>query len=253
MSGWKNNKNDANKIINTESSNISKDNSIELEEKSNKSQIETKEDKIKKTKELIKKLLKESLDQRLIISEKKGTNHMNIIKTTLELTKSLTNITKVMNKQRQEKLKKDKGKQNKLKQNRYGRSNKRGISPRKPGAIRTNHSRAKTPSHMNRTGTRDKSSTIMGLKRELIKNRANMDMLRSSKTIQTERGPKLFNNRQKIVVKKRKSSNNIKKFDQINDAKLDELQTISIASLNTNKTNTTFNTVNNSRTNIRNP
>ena len=93
----------------------------------------------------------------------------------------------------------------------------------------------------------------MGLKRELIKNRANMDMFRSSKTIQAEKGPKLFNNRQNIVVKKRKSSNNIKKYHQSHDANLDELQTISIASLKTSKTNTTFNTVNNSRTNIRNP
>ena len=250
---------DINKRLNTESVNISNENSIEIVDNSNKSQTDIKEDKIKKTKELIRKLLKESLDKKLIISEKKSSNQITLIKTEIKSITSLTKDIEKWSKQIEEKIKKDKKKYSKIKQNRYGGGKRRGLSPHKPNnnnnTNRSSHYRAKTPSHLNKTGTdnRDKSSSIYGIKRELIKSRASMGM-RSSKTIQVERSSRAINSRQKFIVEKRKSSLNLKKINQMNDSNLDELQTISITSLKTNKTNTSsLNTVNNSRTNIKNP
>ena len=246
---------DINKKINTESVNISNENSIEIVDNSNKSQIDIKEDKIKKTKELIQKLLKESLDKKLMISEKKSSNQITIIKTEIKSITSLTKDIVKWSKQIEEKIKKDKKKYSKLRQNKYGGGKRRGLSPHRPNntnnTFRSSHYRAKTPSHLNKTGTdnRDKSSSIYGIKRELIKSRPSIGM-RSSKTIQVERSFRGINSR----VEKRKSSINLKKFNQMNDSNLDELQTISITSLKTNKTNTSsYNTVNNSRTNIKKP
>ena len=83
-----------------------------------------------KAKELIQRLLKESLDQRILNSERIARNQLISIKNTKDLTLSITNVTLRLSKQIQEKIKRDKEKQTKVK-NQKGTSikNKKGYSP----------------------------------------------------------------------------------------------------------------------------
>ena len=113
------NRDNKNLSINRDQTNYINDNSsIDLNVSLNKSQDDPKSNNLEKMKELLGKLLKESLDQRLALSEKTCKIHFMKIKTTLDITKTITNITKNMGKQIQEKLKKYKEKQSKLKSNR---------------------------------------------------------------------------------------------------------------------------------------
>ena len=241
--------------INRDQTNYINDNSsIDLNVSLNKSQDDPKSNNLEKMKELLGKLLKESLDQRLALSEKTCKIHFMKIKTTLDITKTITNITKNMGKQIQEKLKRDKEKQSKLKSNRN--TGKKKDSPRKPtfSNTRNNFFRAKTPSHMNKLGNRLQAKTpIMGLKRDLFKNKPNMPLTRNSRTIDANRNMHRVNVKNKTMGNKTSSSLNVKKYN-LNDSNLDDLQTMSVSSTKTNKTNTTaLNTISNSRINNKYP
>ena len=246
-------KNDKDIILNDDLINISSENNFDSESNLNKSQNESKINNLEKTKELLQKLLKESLENKLAISEKKAKIHFLKIKTTLELTNSITNLTMKMGKQIQEKIKKDREKQSKSKPNKAG-TNKKGMSPRKSAIgnnTKTSFYRAKTPSHINKKGnnkTNGKTS-IMGLKRDLIKSKSNISLIKSSKTLDAKRLNRR-NIRHRNMGSKTKSSTNIKKYGNTNDSNIEDLQTISVTSIKTNKTNTTvLNTISNSRIN----
>ena len=222
----------------------------------NNVQNESNDNKLEKTKEFLKQLLKESLDKRLTISEKKSRNHIMAINTTLELTNSIKNLAIRMNKQIQEKIKKDKEKQAKLKSNKGGKY-KKNFSPRKSAVSSTRISfyRAKTPLHMGKPGNniRDKSSLI-GLKKELIRSKSNIALARSSKATQANKGARRINIKQKNLENKPKSSSNFKKSLNTIDTNLDDLQTLSIISIKTNKTNNgTSNNISNKRSKNKNP
>ena len=236
---------------------INKDNIIysnfELEDNLNKDAQKTLEDKsnsLKKVKDILNKLFKESFEQKLSLLESKANKHSYIIKTTLETTKSITNLSIKMNKQIQEKIKKDKEKKSKLRTNRYGIGSRKGQSPNKSAIsnTRSNFYRAKTPSHINKPGTRtNKTPNIYGLKKELMKSKSNMTLVKNSKsTIPIDnKNSRRYNVRRKSMGKKTKSSINFN-----NNSNLDDLHTMSVSSIKTNKTNTTtLNTLNNSRIN----
>ena len=102
-----------NTSLNKDNTNINNDYSMKNDVDSNKEQKETKNNNMEIAKIILQKMLKESLDQRLKICEKKSKNHFLTINSTLETTKSITNLTIRMNRQIKEKIKKDKEKQSK--------------------------------------------------------------------------------------------------------------------------------------------
>jgi len=250
----KSNINNKNNILEKTPITTPNDYSIDIEDNSDKLKDDPKVNKFDKVKELLQKLLKQSLDQRLTTIDKKSKNQMIAIKNTLKTTYSITDVAIDMNKQIQEKLKKDKKKQSKFKTNKYS-SNKKQLSPHKAtnNSTRTNNFKVKTPSHINKTVNNSRGKSLMGIKRELIKNKPNMTLIRASKTIQVDRDRdkslRGYNTRQKSRGNRAISNNNIKKIINYNDdSNLDDLQTISVASIKTNKTNThTLNSLNNSR------
>ena len=248
-------------IINKENITLSKesikennDNNIKLEDNLNidaQKALEDKNNSLKKVKDILDKLLKDSFEQKLTLLEAKANKHSYIIKTTLETTKSITNLSIKMNKQIQEKIKKDKEKKSKSKSrtNRYGVGSRKGLSPNKSAIsnTRSNFYRAKTPSHISKPGTRNnKTPNIYGLKKELMKSKSNMTLVKNSKSTlpNDNKTSRRYNVRRKSMGKKNKSSINF------NNSNLDDLHTMSVSSIKTNKTNTTtLNTLNNSRIN----
>ena len=229
-----------------------KDNNIELEDNLNidaQKALEDKNNSLKKVKDILNKLLKDSFEQKLTLLEAKANKHSYIIKTTLETTKSITNLSIKMNKQIQEKIKKDKEKNSKSRTNRYGVGSRKGLSPNKSAIsnTRSNFYRAKTPSHISKPGTRNnKTPNIYGLKKELMKSKSNMTLVKNSKSTlpNDNKNSRRYNVRRKSMGKKNKSSINF------NNSNLDDLHTMSVSSIKTNKTNTTtLNTLNNSRIN----
>ena len=94
-----------------------------------------------KAKELIQKLLKESLDQRILNSEKTARSQLITLKNSNDLAITITNVTLKISKQIQEKIKRDKEmkeKQSKQRQSRLANlKNKKGSSPHKLNASRT--------------------------------------------------------------------------------------------------------------------
>ena len=251
----KSNINNKNNILEKEPINTPNDYSIDIEDNPDKLKDDPNVNKFDKVKELLQKLFKQSLDQRLTIIDKKSKNQMITIKNTLKLTYSITDVAIDMNKQIQEKLKKDKKKQSKFKTNKNS-GYKKQLSPHKTSnnTTRTNNFKVKTPSHINRTVNNSRGKSLMGIKRELIKNKPNMTLIRASKTIQVDRDRdkslRGYNIRQKSRGNRAISNNNIKKIINYNDdTNLDDLQTISVASIKTNKTNTNnLNSLNNSTT-----
>ena len=241
-------KDNINEILYKEEDNLLTESIKDFENNNNKSQDNIKVNNLNKAKELLKTLLKKSLDERLTLLEKKEKVPSILDKTTKELNKTITSISLKVNKIISDKIKKEKEKQSKLKPNKYG-GNKKGLSPRRAGIskTRTNFYRAKTPSHYNKTGNNIHNKTpIVGLKRELIKSKSNMALVKSSKTIDANRTSNRFYNKQRTMGSKNKSSVNIKKKNP-NDS--DDLQTMSVTSIKTNKTNntTTLNTISNSK------
>ena len=234
-----------NKILSEETLNFNIGNLLVADNNINK-ENESKINNMNKAKEILEKLLKESFDKRLKICEKNATNHLQIIKSTMDTTKAISSLATKINKQVQEKIKKDKEKQLKLKGGRG--AGKKGISPYKfnQTTTRNNFYRAKTPSKLTRI--RNSKTPTNGLKKELMKSKSNfMSIIKNQKlTIQTDKQSRKSNPQVKSIGKKRKSSLNFGKYN--NDSNLEELKTISVTSINTNKTNTTtLNTISNSR------
>ena len=211
---------------------------------------------LEKVKGLLQNLLKKSFEPKLTLLEKDTRIHFIKLHTTNELIKETTNITKRMVMQVQEKIKKSKEKQSSKRPSRFAGTKKPGLSPHKSAIsnTRNNFYRAKTPSHISKGNNAHNKSSIMGLKRELIKSKSNMALMKSSKTIDVARVGRRNNNKQKNMGNKSKTSINFKKYINPNDSNLDELQTISVTSIKTNKTNTTtLNTISNSRINNKYP
>ena len=93
-----------------------------------------------KAKELIQKLLKESLEQRILNSERKTRNQLITLKNSNDLAITVTKVTIRITKQIQEKLKRDKEnkeKQSKQRPSRLNLKNKKGYSPHKLTASKT--------------------------------------------------------------------------------------------------------------------
>ena len=234
-------------FLNKENSNINNEYSMEKNNDSNKEQKETKKSNIEIAKEILQKMLKKSLDQRLNICEKKSKSHFLAINSTLEITKSITNLTIRINRQINEKMKKDKEKQSK-RNNKYGRY-KKGLSPNKSIISNTHNNfyRSKTPSHMGKQGNIHNKTSILGPRREIIKSKSTI-VKNPRAAIQNEKNSRKINKKRTIGVKN-KSSISFNKYLN-NESNLDELQTISVTSIKTNKSNTTnLNTINNSRIN----
>ena len=211
---------------------------------------------LEKVKGLLQNLLKKSFEPKLTLLEKNTRIHFIKLHTTNELIKETTNIAKIMAIQVQEKIKKSKEKQSSKRPSRFAGTKKPGLSPHKSAIsnTRNNFYRAKTPSHLSKGNNTHNKNSIMGLKRELIKSKSNMALMKSSKTIDVARVGRRINNKQKNMGNKNKSSLNFKKYINPNDSNLDELQTISVTSIKTNKTNTTtLNTISNSRINNKYP
>jgi hypothetical protein len=131
---------------------------------------------------------------------------------------------------------------------------RKGLSTNKSAIsnTRSNFYRAKTPSHISKPGARNnKTPNIYGLKKELMKSKSNMTLVKNSKsTLIDNKNSRRYNVRRKSLGKKTKSSINFNKFLNTNNSNLDDLHTMSVSSIKTNKTNTTtLNTLNNSRIN----
>ena len=241
-----------NSVQSKEVKNTKKDCSIELKIESNKEieKVEIKNTKLEKAKEMLQKLLKDTLDKRLTICEKKSKNHFFIINSTSNTTHSLTNLTIKMNKQIQEKIKKDKEKQSKLRNNKYDIRSRKGLSPNKSNIIKThsNFYRNKTPSHINKTGKKiDNKTPIYSSRKDLFKNKSNNTLVKSSKS-------SVKGDRSSRRMSKRKSLGNkiISTINLNNDENnLEDLHSLSITSLKTFKINiNSLKTINNSK--IRN-
>ena len=194
-------------------------------------------DSIEKAKELIEKLLKESLDQRISILDKNSSKQLNIIKNSKDLANAVTNMTLRISKQIQEKIKKDKEKQNKLKQNKVNKF-KKGYSPHKSAVGKntsSNFYRSKTPSHIGKSNNNNihSKTPLVKLKKDLSKSKSNVTLGKKNLT----RNNGKYNIRRKSLGRKTKSSLNFKNCKNINDNSVDDLQTISVTSIKTNKTN----------------
>ena len=194
-------------------------------------------DSIEKAKELIEKLLKESLDQRISTLDKNSSKQLNIIKNSKDLANAVTNMTLRISKQIQEKIKKDKEKQNKLKQNKVNKF-KKGYSPHKSAVGKntsSNFYRSKTPSHIGKSNNNNihSKTPLVKLKKDLSKSKSNATLGKKNLT----RNNGKYNIRRKSLGRKTKSSLNFKNFKNINDNSVDDLQTISVTSIKTNKTN----------------
>ena len=109
------NKYDKDIILNNEQKSLFNEKNIEQSNNSNKLQDKEKVNNLEKAKELLKKLLKESLDKKLTLCEKNYQNYNINIKNIKEINESLTKLVIRMNKQIQEKIKKEKQKRNAIK------------------------------------------------------------------------------------------------------------------------------------------
>ena len=208
-----------------------------------------------KAKELIQRLLKESLDQRILNSERIARNQLISIKNTKDLTLSITNVTLRLSKQIQEKIKRDKEKQTKVK-NQKGTSikNKKGYSPHKSTTNKTstNFYRSKTPSHYGKNGnnTIHSKTPLTKLKKDLSKSKSNTSLIKNKTSLKNNGINNKNNIRRKSLGQKTKSSLNFKNFNNMNDYSIDDLHTVSVTSIKTNKINNiNINTVANSKLN----
>ena len=195
-----------------------------------------------KAKELIQKLLKESLDQRILNSEKTARSQLITLKNSNDLAITITNVTLKISKQIQEKIKRDKEmkeKQSKQRQSRLANlKNKKGSSPHKLNASRTttNFYRSKTPSHVGKNGNNIHSKTPLSkLKKDLSKSKPNL--IKRKLSSKNNGLNNKYNIRRKSLGRKTKSSLNFKNYKNMNDYSLDDLATQSVTSIKTNKTN----------------
>ena len=208
-----------------------------------------------KAKELIQRLLKESLEQRIFNSEKTTRNQLVTIKNTKDLAISITKVTLKISKQIEEKLKRDKEKQSKTKPIKVPNTkNKKGFSPHKLISNKTssNFYRSKTPSHYGKNGnsTIHSKTPLAKLKKDLSKSKSNVALIKGKNLLKNNGTNSKLNTRRKSLGRKTKSSLNFKNFNNTNDYSLDDLHTVSVTSIKTNKTNNiSINTVTNSKLN----
>ena len=207
-----------------------------------------------KAKELIQRLLKESLEQRIFNSEKRARNQLVTIKNTKDLAISITKVTLRISKQIDEKLKRDKEKQNKTKPTKTTNPKyKKGFSPHKLISNKTssNFYRSKTPSHYGRNVNNNihSKTPLAKLKKDLSKSKSNVALVKGKNLIKNNNGTNnKLNTRRKSLGRKTKSSLNFKNFNNVNDYSLDDLHTVSVTSIKTNKTNNiSINTVTNTK------
>ena len=208
------------------------------------SEIQIVNEKKEKAKDLIRRLLKESLEQRILTSERAARNQLLTIKNTKELTLSLTKVTQRISKQIEEKIKRDKEKQSsKIRPTKFTNTkNKKGLSPHKSAIIvktTSNFYRSKTPSHYGKNGNSNihSKTPLAKLKKDLTKSKSK-EVLIKNKNPSKNSGTNIKNNtRRKSLGRKTKSSLNFKNFNNVNDYSLDDLQTMSVTSIKTNKTN----------------
>ena len=195
-----------------------------------------------KAKELIQKLLKESLEQRILNSERKTRNQLITLKNSNDLAITVTKVTMRISKQIQEKLKRDKEnkeKQSKQRPSRLNLKNKKGYSPHKLTASKTttNFYRSKTPSHIGKNGNNNihNKTPLAKLKKDLSKSKPNLS--RTKLPIKANGVNSRYTVRRKSLGQKTKSSLNLKNYKNMNDYSLDDLATQSVTSIKTNKTN----------------
>ena len=205
-----------------------------------------------KAKELIQKLLKESLDQRILNSERTTRNQLILIKNTKELTLTITRVTQRISKQVDEKIKRDKEKQSKAKPSKVvNTKTKKGYSPHKSTASKTitNFYRSKTPSHFGKNGDNNirGKTPLTRLKKDLSKSKSNANLGKNRLPLKNNGTNSKSNIRRKSLGRKTKSSLNFKNFKNLNDYSLDDLATQSVTSIKTNKTNNI--TISNSKIN----
>ena len=112
-------KDNINEILYKEEDNLLTESIKDFENNNNKSQDNIKVNNLNKAKELLKTLLKKSLDERLTLLEKKEKVPSILDKTTKELNKTITSISLKVNKIISDKIKKEKEKQSKLKPKSY--------------------------------------------------------------------------------------------------------------------------------------
>ena len=207
------------------------ENLIKKENNTNKQQNDSQIDKLEKTKELLKQLLKQTLDNKLLLIEKKSRNHFATINVTLELTKAIKNEAIKMGKQIEQKMKKDKEKQSKIKQNKNGK-NKKKFSPRKSAISFIFNNRSKTPLHKN-NNNRDKTTTPTPVahkkEKDLFRSKSNLMLVKSLNVIETNKHSRRNNIRGKSIGSKSKTN--------INDNNLEDLHNYSVASIKTNYNN----------------
>ena len=205
-----------------------------------------------KAKELIQKLLKESLDQRILNSERTSRNQLILIKNTKDLTLTITRVTQRISKQIEEKIKRDKEKQSKAKPSKgINTKTKKGYSPHKSTASKTttNFYRSKTPSHFGKNGENNirGKTPLARLKKDLSKSKSNANLGKNKLPLKNNGTNSKSNIRRKSLGRKTKSSLNFKNYKNINDYSLDDLATQSVTSIKTNKTNNI--TISNSKIN----
>ena len=192
---------------------------------------------IYKHKDLLQRLLKEKLDTKLSILEKRSKLHISILSDSSKTVKNLTSITMKINKQIQEKF-------NKEKQLKKDKSQKKIINLPKRFTIsptRPNFSRAKTPlrqkmpfkiSYDNRSETSKTSKKLTKNKTSIFNNSKN-------------------NSRQKSINKRYETdSNNINTYENTSLRRPSIVSSKSIKSIKSNKTNLTIPTKNSSKKKI---
>ena len=194
-----------------------------------------------KAKELIQKLLKESLDQRILNSEKIARSQLITLKNSNDLAITITKVTLKISKQIQEKIKRDKEMKEKQSKQKHSRlvnlKNKKGSSPHKLTANRTttNFYRSKTPSHIGKKGNNINKTPLSKLKKDLSKSKPNL--IKRKLSSKNNGLNNKYNIRRKSMGRKTKSSLNFKNYKNMNDDSLDDLATQSVTSIKTNKTN----------------
>ena len=221
------------------------------------SEIKIANENKEKAKELIKRLLKESLEQRLLSSERTTRNQLLTIKNTKDLTLSITKVTLRISKQIEEKIKRDKEKQaSKIKPTKvFNIKNKKGYSPHKSitnNKTSSNFYRSKTVSHYGKNGNSNihSKTPLAKLKKDLSKSKSNVSLIKNKNSSKNNPTNLKNNIKRKSMGRKTKSSLNFKNYNNVNDYSLDDLQTVSVTSIKTNKTNNiNINTLSNSKIN----
>ena len=175
-----------------------------------------------KAKELIQRLLKESLEQRILSSERRTRNQLVTIKNTKDLAISITNFTLRISKQIDEKLKRDKEKQTKTKQAKASNAKyKKGFSPYKLISNKTssNFYRSKTPSHIGKNGNSNihSKTSLAKLKKDLSKSKTNVALVKGKNLLKNNGTNSKLNSKRKSLGRKTKSSLNFKNFNNVND------------------------------------